>query len=152
MRFVLRPATADDFDFAWRLFKLTMQASIVAVWGAWDEKHWYPFFHGHFDPVQTQIVVVDGQDVGIVRVEERLDEVWLDTVEIAPQHQGLGLGSAIVRSILTEAWHRGRAVGLQVNRANRARTLYERLGFVEVDGTPTHHLMRAEPRTPQGGP
>jgi GNAT superfamily N-acetyltransferase len=70
--------------------------------------------------------------------------VWLDTVEIAPEHQGRGLGSAIVHAVLEEARSRDRPVGLQVNRANRARQLYERRGFVEVDTTETHYLMRAE--------
>lgn len=143
--FALRPATADDADFAWRLFKLTMRESIESVWGRWDEVHWNFFFHAHFDPSQTQVVVVDGQDVGILRVEERRGDVWLDTVEIAPQYQGRGLGSAIVRGILAEAFRHDQAVGLQVNRANRARQLYERLGFLEVDRTPTHYEMRADP-------
>jgi GNAT superfamily N-acetyltransferase len=144
VRFVLRPATPDDADFAWHLFKLTMQESIEAVWGEWDEIHWDRFFRDHFDPMQTQVVVVAGQDVGILRVEERRGEVWLDTVEIAPEHQGRGLGSAIVHAVLEEARSRDRPVGLQVNRANRARQLYERLGFVEVDTTETHYLIRAE--------
>ena len=145
VRFVLRPATPADADLAWHLFKLTMRESIEAVWGKWDEIHWHRFFCDHFDPVQTQVVVVDGQDVGILRVEERIGEVLLDTVEIAPDHQGRGLGSAIVRNVLAEAFRHDQAVCLQVNRANRARALYEQLGFLEVDRTETHYLMRAQP-------
>jgi len=143
--FALRPATQDDEDFAWQIFKLTMQESIAAVWGGWDDVRWNTFFRRHYQLSLTRIIVVDGRDVGIRRVEERPDEVWLDTVEIAPEQQGRGLGSTIVRAVLADARSRNRAVGLQVNRANRARLLYERLGFIEVGSTDTHHLMRAEP-------
>jgi len=143
--FALRPAAQNDEDFAWQIFKLTMQESITAVWGGWDDVRWNTFFRRHYDPGLTRIIVVDGRDVGILRAEERPDEVWLDTVEIAPEQQGRGLGSTIVRAVLADARSRNRAVGLQVNRANRARLLYERLGFIEVGSTDTHHLMRAEP-------
>ena len=120
-----------------------MQESISAVWGRWDDVRWNTFFRRHYDPSLTRIIVVDGHDVGILRVEERPAEVWLDTVEIAPEQQGRGLGSTIVRAVLADARSRNRAVGLQVNRANRARLFYERLGFIEVGSTDTHHLMRA---------
>jgi len=143
--FALRPATQDDEDFAWQIFKLTMQESIASMWGTWDDVRWNTFFRRHYDPSLTRIIVVDGRDVGILRVEERTTEVWLDTVEIAPEQQGRGLGSTIVRAVLADARSRNRPVGLQVNRANRARLLYERLGFIEVGSTDTHHLMRAEP-------
>jgi hypothetical protein len=35
-----------------------------------------------------------------------------------------------------------------VLKANLARRLYERLGFVVVGETETHHLMEARPPTP----
>jgi hypothetical protein len=66
--FALRPATQDDEDFAWQIFKLTMQESIAAVWGRWDDVRWNTFFRRHYDPSLTRIIVVDGHDVGILRV------------------------------------------------------------------------------------
>jgi hypothetical protein len=45
------------------------------VWGSWDETHWERFFRGHFEPSLTRIVVVNGRDVGVLRLEERVEQV-----------------------------------------------------------------------------
>jgi len=126
-----------------------MRASIVEVWGTWDEARWADFFRGHFDPTRYQVVVVDGEDAGALSVERREGEIYLDTVEVAPHYQGRGLGTALIQSVLEDARSRGLPVTLQVNRANRSRRLYERLGFVEIDRTDTHDLMRWAPPKPR---
>lgn len=141
----LRPASAGDYEFLYRLFVTTMRDSIVQVWGEWDEPRWAAFFRDHFRPDAYQVVVVGGIDVGALAIERRPDAVYLDTIEIAPAHQGRGLGTQIIQDVLTDAWAAGLPVTLQVNRANRSRRLYERLGFVEIGHTDTHYLMRASP-------
>ena len=145
INYSLRSAAEQDYDFLYGLFVATMRDSIIEVWGAWDEAHWAAFFRAHFDPAAYQVVIVDGEDMGALSVERRRDEVYLDTVEIAPVYQGRGLGTAVIRDVLTEAWAAELPVTLQVNRANRSRRLYERLGFVQTGRTDTHILMRAAP-------
>lgn len=59
----------------------------------------------------------------------------IQTVAVAPEHRGLGLGRLLVEALLGEA--RGRSVGsvfLEVRADNDpARGLYESLGFREID-------------------
>jgi ribosomal protein S18 acetylase RimI-like enzyme len=145
--YTLRSATDEDYDFLYQLFITTMRSSITQVWG-WEEARWAVFFREHFDASRYQIVVVDGQDVGALWVEQRPTEVYLDTIEIAPAWQGRGLGTAILRAVLADARARGLPVTLQVNRASPARRLYERLGFVETGRTATHYMMCASPGEP----
>ncbi|MDT5000814.1 MAG: hypothetical protein QOK12_2919 [Mycobacterium sp.] len=40
--------------------------------------------------------MVDGADAGRLDVEERDDEVFLGLIELAPEHQGRGIGSRMV--------------------------------------------------------
>lgn len=143
----LRSAGSEDAEFLYSLFVATMRSSITQVWGIWDEPRWAAFFRNHFDPARYQVVVVEGHDVGALAVERRSNEVYLDTVEIAPEYQGSGLGTALIREVLRDAWSQALPVTLQVNRANPSKRLYERLGFVEIGRTGTHYRMQAAPPT-----
>lgn len=146
MRYTLRPATDADYDALYRLHEATMRATVEQVWG-WDYAGQARFFRERWNPADRQVIVVDGRDAGVLSVERRPHEVWLANIEIAPEFQGRGLGTAIIGDLLREAHGRGVHVALQVNRANPARRLYERLGFIETGRTETHYLMEAPPRT-----
>ena len=63
----------------------------------------------------------------------------MDGIFVAPSARGQGVGTALLQAIMIEAKTRGYAhVRLDVIDTNpRARTLYERSGFVVID---THHL------------
>lgn len=144
MTYILRPATAEDRDFLYRLHVATMKPTVSQIWG-WDDAVQAAYFRDRFDPSVRQVIVMDGRDVGVVEVERRPAEVFLSNIEIAPEYQGRGLGAAIIKDLLAEAHGRGLPVTLQVNRVNRARRLYERLGFVETGRSETHYRMRAMP-------
>jgi ribosomal-protein-alanine N-acetyltransferase len=61
-----------------------------------------------------------------------MDELHINTIAIAAEHRGRGLGSALMRHIMRDVAGQGvtRAT-LEVRESNRpARQLYERLGFV----------------------
>ena len=87
-------------------------------------------------------MLVDGLAVGLLRVSERESAVFIDQVEIVPDYQGRGIGTALINDLLA----RGRPVDLGVLKVNvDARRLYERLGFRVTGDTETHYHMRAEP-------
>ena len=138
--YTLRPATADDYDFLRWLHHATLREYVDRTWG-WDEDVQAAMFHEHFDPAKEQIVVVDGRDVGVLRVERREDELFLAELLIAPAHQGQGLGGAILADLRTEAARTGLPLTLQVLKINPARRLYERHGLRVTDETATHYLM-----------
>ena len=50
-----------------------------------------------------------------------------------PGHQGLGIGRALLKTLLTEASTANVGIKLLVLKANPAMHLYERLGFRVVD-------------------
>jgi ribosomal protein S18 acetylase RimI-like enzyme len=68
-------------------------------------------------------------------------ELFLGSIELAPEAQRTGIGSSIIRSVLREASQRRVPVRLQVFRQNPARRLYQRLGFHVTGETPTHVEM-----------
>jgi len=137
----LRPATHDDYNFLYRLHVAAMQYLVAQVWG-WDDARQEQFFVDHFDPSGSRIVVVNGVDAGTVAIEWREDAAFIRGIEILPDYQGCGLGTAVLREVIAEAAARDLPVTLQVLKINHARRLYERLGFAITGETETHYLMR----------
>jgi [ribosomal protein S18]-alanine N-acetyltransferase len=59
------------------------------------------------------------------------DEVHINNIALRPQYRGRGIGTALLRHVLTEGHQLGaRRATLEVRASNEgARRLYERLGF-----------------------
>lgn len=147
MRFdyTLRQATEDDYDFLYALHVATIREAVEATWGRWDEAFQRRWFEDHWDPGPRRIIVVQGQDVGILQVEWYEDELFLALIEVAPDWQGRGLGSAVIGDVQALAREAGLPLALQVLKGNpKARRLYERLGFVVVEEREERVVMRWE--------
>ncbi|WP_246278840.1 GNAT family N-acetyltransferase [Phytohabitans rumicis] len=136
----LRPATPADSEFCFALRQVALRPYVEATWG-WDEAAQRGFHERRFDPAATQIVTVDGRDVGRLVVERGPDETVLGLIELLPAYQGRGIGTALIRDLIAE----GRPVALEVLAVNRkAYALYERLGFRETGRDETKVHMRIE--------
>jgi ribosomal protein S18 acetylase RimI-like enzyme len=141
----LREATEDDREFLFRLHCAAIRDSVEGLWG-WDEELQRGLFDERFARDPYQVIQVDGEDAGVLVVEED-DEVFLKLIELLPVAQGRGVGSSIIRSLQA----RGKPVTLRVLTTNpRAAALYQRLGFHVTERTPERLFMRAE-RTNEGG-
>ena len=115
-----------------RLHELSYREHVEQVWG-WDDHQQAEFFERRFQPERLEIIEIAGEEVGVLDVESRADELFLADVEIHPAWRGSGIGSAIVRSLQERARAADQPLALQVLHVNtRARSLYERLGFQEV--------------------
>ena len=141
MIYTLRRATGADAAFIYHLHRAAMRDYVAQTWG-WDEAFQARVFEEHFDPVRYQVIVVDGRDAGVVSVERHPDALFLATIEILPEYQRRGLGTAVIEAILAQARAEAMPVALRVLKVNPARRLYERLGFDVTGETPTHYLMR----------
>lgn len=90
-----------------------------------------------------RIVEAEGTPVGALRVDAGGVPVRLLSIAITPSHQRRGLGTALLERVVQEA--AGAPVWLQVLKANPARALYERHGFVVTGETSTHWRMLRVP-------
>ena len=138
----LRPATMQDYNFLYDLHRATMKDIVAQTWG-WDDARQEQHFRQRFDPAARQIITFRGLDIGVLSVVERETDVFLQVIQVLPDYQRQGVGTSVIQSVLREAHRKGKPVALQVIKANRARRLYERLGFVTTGETETHFLMRA---------
>ena len=114
---------------------------VVARFGAWDDEIQRGFFDKKWNPSSYEIIVVRGRDVGAISVSCESDHVFLSEIQIDPDCQNRGLGSRIVNDTVKNAQSLGLTVQLRVLRKNRAKNLYDRLGFTEIGKTDTHIMM-----------
>ncbi|MEV7394789.1 GNAT family N-acetyltransferase [Streptomyces sp. NPDC091215] len=128
----LRQATSADSEYCFQLHKAAMGPYVTAIWD-WDEQIQRDFHARAFTPERWQIITADGADVGMLHVEHRPTVIYLARIELHPDHQGRGIGSRVIRTLVHQARRQGRDLTLDVLVVNqRARTLYQRLGLHEV--------------------
>jgi ribosomal protein S18 acetylase RimI-like enzyme len=142
MNFTLRPAQTEDCDWLVALRTATMREYVEQTWGFWDQAAQRARFHDPRERANMQVIVVAGRDAGLLHVERSAGDVFLANIQIKPEFQNRGLGTAVIRRLVAEAQAAGSPVRLQVLAVNRAaRDLYERLGFVVSRETCTHCSM-----------
>ena len=144
----LRPATQADSAECYLLHQAAMRPYVEAIWG-WDERDQRAFHDRAFDPDHTRIITVGGHDAGVRIADYRPDQIYLGRIEIHPDYQGRGIGRHLIGQLLQEAAERGQPVELDVLAVNpRARALYQRLGFHEINRHGPDNIkirMRAQP-------
>jgi ribosomal protein S18 acetylase RimI-like enzyme len=84
------------------------------------------------DPANERVELIGRLTAGIHPVGRAHEYLWM--IAVAPAHQGRGLGSALITSVLDRCDREGLPAYLEASNA-RSRKLYEHLGF-EVTGRP----------------
>jgi GNAT superfamily N-acetyltransferase len=139
--FSVRPATADDIDALFVIHRAALGEYVAAMWG-WDDALQLKFFREHFRPELRSVIQVRDRLIGFLDVAERDGCIWLGNIEIEPEYQGKGIGTAIIQELIERARAMGAPLKLQVLKVNRrAEALYSRLGFSQIGETATHLLM-----------
>lgn len=139
----LRPALEADHEWLYQLHEQAHRELVERAYGPWEEGQQRGFFRPLVNDHEVFVLVDVNEPVGAVYLGERDDDVWLELVEVMPAFQGRGFGTHALRWVVDRAAVQGRSTLLQVHRVNEdARRLYLSEGFVKVDETATHHLLR----------
>lgn len=136
----LRPAAESDRAFARELHHACYRPWVEPIFG-WDLERQDRFFAESWAPQERSMVELRGKAIGSFSVSDRGSYILIADIEVHPDHQGRGVGTALLRRMLADADARCLPVRLQVLKGNPARRLYSRLGFVDVAQTDTHHIM-----------
>ena len=136
----LRPATQEDVTFLLTLRQETMDPHLrISGLGQSVEEHTQRILF-RFDC--AQIVQVGDEAVGLLKVSRDGGDWYVYQIQFKPLWQGQGLGTWLIQSVIDDARTAGASLRLNVLKANPARRLYERLGFIVVEETPRVYEMR----------
>lgn len=152
----LRPARDDDYDFLERVYASTRAEELAAV--PWPDEQKRAFlaqqfaaqsahYAEHYPDASFDVVLVDRAPAGRLIVARREGAILVIDISLLPEHRSRGVGTRLLRPILDEASRLGATVRIYVERANRARTLYDRLGFATVAEDGVYVVMNWTPET-----
>ncbi|MEU0949089.1 GNAT family N-acetyltransferase [Streptomyces canus] len=144
MDWTLRPATPADVEVIAELRAVVMRPDLERL-GRFDEHRVRQRFRDTFVERHLSIIVAEGRFAGCVALRPGEDGHWLEHFFIAPELQGHGLGSAVLRGLLARTDADGELVRLNVLQGSGARRLYERHGFIVESEDAVDVFMVREP-------
>ena len=136
----LRPASAGDVPFLRQLYRQTRDEELAAV--GWPEAQRDAFCNSQFDLQHAHyirqfpnaaflIIAARSNPVGRLYIDSAGKNIHIIDISLLAAKRGSGIGSALLAEVKARAAMCGKPVTLHVLVANqRARGLYERLGFV----------------------
>lgn len=133
MKVTFRPATDADQSFLLDLRLQTMDQHYVASGVHLSREEHMQRVLSRFDC--AQIIVIDERESGLLKLDRNGSDWHLMQIQLLPDLQRRGLGTQLMSNIISEASSAGATIRLGVLKANPARRLYERLGFLEVGET-----------------
>jgi ribosomal protein S18 acetylase RimI-like enzyme len=155
----LRPAAPADRDLFAAVYASAREDELAGT--GWSEAERAGFlaqqFHAqtvhyesHYPGATLDVVLVGGEPAGRLFVHRREASIHVMEIGLLPEFRGRGVGSRLLRAVLDEAAARGVKATINVEPANPARRLYERLGFRVVAEAGFYLAMEAEPSAEQG--
>ena len=137
----LRPATPDDLNFAWSLYRQSMKPLTVELL-EWNEAGQQAMVETALMSGEASIVLADRQEAGWVHIHETASEIKICQLFVLPIFQNRGIGTRLLNRFIAEARPKGKRLTLDVMTNNRARALYERVGFVQMEADRYKLAMR----------
>lgn len=153
----LRPVTPEDTLFLRKVYATTRAEEMAVT--QWPAAAKAAFLDSQFDLQQAayrssfpdadfSLILFDGVPAGRLYVSREPECIRLVDISLLPAWRGLGHGSALIRDLLDEAERTGRPVDAHVERFNRARRLYARLGFAVVEDLGAYLRIEWRPTQP----
>lgn len=151
----LRPIREEDMQFLLRLYGTTRAEEMAMVVDWSDEQKelfvrmqfeaQHAHYHQHYGDAQFDLVLVDGIPAGRLYVHRRPTEIRLVDISFMPEYRNQGVGTSLLRELITESEASGRPVTIHVEKYNPAMKLYERLGFAPLADRGVYLLLGRPP-------
>jgi ribosomal protein S18 acetylase RimI-like enzyme len=149
----LRPITPQDVPFLAAVYASTRWDELAPT--GWSDEEKAIFCRRQFDAQSAhyvanypeasfQIIERDGWPIGRLYVARWEKEIRIVDITLLPEVRGSGLGTKLLRELQEEARAARKSLTIHVERFNRALTLYQRLGFQQVEDKGVYLLMAWE--------
>jgi GNAT superfamily N-acetyltransferase len=151
---VLIPAREADEPFLRRVYATTRADEMAMVPWTDEQKDAFvnmqfvaqhTFYHAEFPDARYDLIVKGAEPIGRIYVDVRPSDIRILDITLLPEYRGAGIGTDLIKAVMDEGTRTGKTVSLHVEVFNRAKSLYDRLGFsdIQIDGIYT--LMEWKP-------
>lgn len=150
----LRPATPGDTELLRRVHASSRAEELAQVaWGPGQQEQFLTMqfdlqdaaFRRTYPRASYDVIEVAGQPVGRLYVAASAEDLRIIDIALLPETRGAGVGTRLIARVQQEARDSGRTVSLHVERHNRARHLYGRLGFEIVGADDVYERLEWRP-------
>lgn len=159
--FVLRPETAEDEPFLFRLFASNNSGSLriagfpedfIEKLITFQFRSQTSTYRGMYPDAIFSIVEFEGEAIGRFIEHDETDVVYFVDFVLFPQNRTKGIGSALTRALMEEWAAKGRGTRVEVLMNNAASlTMCRKLGFVESEPQPNGYVeLKWFPKPPGG--
>ena len=144
----------DDLPFLAELYASTRDEEMQMIRWTEQEKEAFlrsqfefqhRYYREHYPACEFLIMERAGTRIGRLYVDRWPDQIRIVDISLVPGARGEGIGGAVLRQLLNEGKACGLPVTIHVEVNNRARRLYERLGFHDRESNGVYTLMRWTP-------
>lgn len=131
-----------ELEFLFELYAST-RLDEIATWG-WEKEQIQDFLWMQFQAKQrsyklqypnltSRIIVFENENVGRILLAEFEAKLVVVDITLLPKYRNKGIGTEVLLSLISEARNQNKNIQLSVYHNNeRAKRLYERLGFQQV--------------------
>ena len=139
--------TAADFEELVALRIAAMRDSLERV-GRFDPERARDRLRKSFYPEHTELIVFDGRRIGFYTLRPTADGLALDHLYVHPSCQSQGIGSFVLRRLLSRADALQMPVHLGALRDSPSNRFYQRHGFTQTaeDEWDIHYVRKPQPK------
>ncbi len=145
--YTLRTSEQKDAEFLFRVKVEAMKPISTSKAEPGDYNKEFAEYLKKFEPEKTQVIQFKGKDVGRLRIVRSNESIYIGGIQILPEFQNKGIGSAIIKDLINESNSTKIPVTLEVHHVNeKAISFYKKLGFTETGKTERQALMKYVPK------
>lgn len=141
-------STQSDADTLVGIRIAAMRDSLERI-GRFDPQRARERFLASFDPALCRFIEVDGVQSGFIVIRPREDHWLLDHLYILPEHQGKGIGAAVLQDVFANADAQRMPIRIGALRGSDSNRFYQRYGFIQTDEAERDIYYVRQPREPK---
>jgi ribosomal protein S18 acetylase RimI-like enzyme len=151
MPVTLRAVTDGDEAFLIKTYASVRADELAQV--PWSQEQREAFIKMQFDAQQLhykthnpnathEIILLDTHAIGRLYVARRDQEIRILDLTILPEHRNRGIGTSLLKKLMTESISAGVPLTIYVENYNPSYRLFQRLGFNKIDESDeVNHLL-----------
>ncbi len=113
-----------------------------------DREKEFAEYKAKFKPEDIDIIQYNGQDVGRLRVVRSAESIYIGGLQILPDFQDMGIGSAINERLIEESNRTGIPIIGEVHHVNEKNMHIKRkFGFEEISRNDVQAVMKYTPES-----
>ena len=132
MKVTFASPTHGDADALVHIRIEAMRESLERI-GRFDPQRARDRFLSSFEPAFCRLIVVEDERVGFVQMKPDGHCLVLEHLYIAPDHQGKGIGSAVLEAIFSDADSQSLSIKVGALRNSDSNDFYQRHGFLKTE-------------------